>query len=303
MNAAQIKSRRDEVALHILELVKDRAKRKGCRVKRLQDAAAREGVINGALARLMAQSTRENFWYEEGEERDDLIRRALDAELKSYTRATAASGGTAKGELVDPTALENLSLHTEKGIPQSPGSDLDPIMFAHDPAYLYEQQEGEDAREREAAKELETVRQNLNAYSESLRFLAHRKAFDLICNEPQLTNKAIAETVSKQSARGISQQTVAKIRERYNEIAEPSLLLKGDIGALKRLQRRVETVEKEMDAIRAERRRDLFLRNHSPEEFEAFRAWSAPFCEAFETTTDDLFGATISQAKCRGSKT
>lgn len=290
---AQAKSRRDEVVLHLYGLIKASAKRKGCRVKKL-DKVAREGVINGALARLMeldavfgnCQSIRGNFWYELDEAKYKLIDRAIDAERQSYIRATSASGG----ELLNPaTQQDDLERFTEAGNP-----------FETEPSHLLEQQDQIEAEERAMADrkqlaegEFKVMWAAINAYGDTLR-LAHRKALFLIRDEPKLTNSTIAAQVSLHSIRGIAPATVAKIRDKFYSLSAKFLSLMEDPDdALNMLVREVETLKKEMAVIKAERRRDSFLQNHSIEDFEALRVWAAPFCEALGQSVDELLGATI----------
>jgi hypothetical protein len=315
MNAQQ--SRRDEVALHIWERVKIRAKRKGCRVKKLGDKGARDGVINGALARLMeidavfpdiirrrlhlrrvgnitvvrninpllwlawVQVHREfielgTFWHEDSDAQNKLIDRALDAERKSYLRATSASGG-------NDLTHEDLERFTDAGSPE--------YFEAEDAAF--------DARE-EAAKEFEIMKKVLRDYDKTLPS-THRKALWFVCNEPKLTNKSITDRVRAISYRGIAPGTVAEIRDKFAEIAAKFLALANPKDAVETLLRKVETLEKEMAVIRAERRRDAWLRLMSPEEFEAYRSstFFASVAEALGTTADDLLGATLSGPKLR----
>ena len=192
----QAKSRRDEVAEHILNLCKTRAKQEGCRVKKLEGKGAREAVINGAAWRLMQADAvfgnirdyiEGNFWHEDGDARNKLIDRAPDAERKAVIRATKASGYP----LQDWTA--NLLLFPAKSV-------TDAIEQEELEA---EEAAADDAREQEAAKEFEIMREEINVYSETLR-LAHRQALKWICNEPKLTNSTIAAKVGMMSVRGIS---------------------------------------------------------------------------------------------------
>jgi hypothetical protein len=290
----QAKSRRDEVAEHILELVKVSAKRRGCRVKKLGDSRARESVINGAAWRLMQSyavfgNIRDyiegGFWYEDGDARNKLIDRALDAERKAYIRA---SDRAAWGEIAPyAVAFTPVKLVGLKLLPANSVTDV-----IEQEEYFKDEAAAEDVREQEAAKEFEIMREAINVYSETLR-LAHRQALKWICNEPKLTNSTIAAKVGMTSVRGISQATVAKIRDKFGEMADKFLVLMNPEDFVENLLRKVERLQEENAVLQAERRRDLFLRDHSPEEFEALRAWAAPFCEALGSDVDSLLGASI----------
>lgn len=63
--------------------------------------------------------------------------------------------------------------------------------------------------------------------------------------------------------------------------------------AVDKLVREVEIIKKEVATLKAEKRRDAFLREHTVAEYEAFRAWITPACEAFEMSTDDMMAPTI----------
>jgi hypothetical protein len=278
-----MKTQRDQVAEHILNLCKTHAKKKGCRVKKLNDAGAREGVINGAAWRLMQIDAgfgnirdyiEGSFWYEESVERDKRIARALDAERQSHIRATKAS-----------------AIPVEPGVRILPANSVTDVIEQQE--FEAEEAAADDAREQEAAKEFEIMREAINAYGETLRFKAHSRALWWICNEPKLTNSAIEAKVSMECIRGIKQGTVGKIRDHFYSLAAKFLSLMNPEDVVENLLRKVERLQAENAVLQAERRRDLFLRDHSPEEFEALRAWAAPFCEALGSSVDDLLGASI----------
>jgi hypothetical protein len=289
-----MKTRRDEVAEHIRSLCKIRAKKKGCRIKKLEDSRARESVINAAAWRLMQSDAtfgnirdyiERSFLSEDGDTRNKLIDRALDAERKAYIRAS------------DRSAWEEIAPYAVAFTPvKLVGLQILPANSVLD---VIEQEELEakeaaagDAREQEASKEFDSMREAINAYSETLR-LAHRKALWWICNEPKLTNSTIAAKVGAESVRGIKPETVSKIRDHFKSLAAKFLTLMNPEDFVDDLLRKVERLQAENAVLQAERRRDLFLRDHAPEEFEALRAWAAPFCEALGSDVDELLGASI----------
>jgi hypothetical protein len=293
MSAALSNSRRDEArAERILNLCKIRAKEKGCRVKKLKDADARDDVINRAAWRLLLNQQRfgniremieADFWDIDGDTRNELIDRALDAERKAYTRASEASGGS---ELLDPTTQGSLERFTEAG-----------NEFANEPTFVIERGEQLEREERAAAdrKQIEAeenarLAQAVAAYERKLR-RKHRTALRMVVG-PRLPNGVIAARC------GVAEATVAKIRADVCDLADAILTNPED--ALETLLREVETLKKEMAVIKAERRRARFLLNHTPEEFEAFRAWAAPFCEALGSNVDDLLGPMIAPKSSDG---
>jgi hypothetical protein len=280
---AQVKDLRAE---HIYGLAQDRAKRNGCRVKKL-DQSARDSVINAAAWRLILNQQRfgnirdyveQNFWYEKSAARDRLVTKAVDAERKTYVRASKASGST-DAELAFHAAC----------FPTKPGPNLQPLP-ANSVNDVIEREEFEaeeaaadDAREKIEAEENARLQQAVAVYERKL-CRTHREALRLVCG-PRLPNGVIAARCS------VAERTVARIRADVCDIADGILTLPED--AVETLLREVETLKKEMAVIKAERRRDRFLLNHSPEEFDALRAWAAPFCEALGQSVDELLGATI----------
>jgi hypothetical protein len=70
----------------------------------------------------------------------------------------------------------------------------------------------------EAAKEYAAMREAINAYGKTLPRM-HREALWYICNQPALTNKAIADRVSMETVRGIKPETVSAIRSHFYSLA------------------------------------------------------------------------------------
>ena len=349
MNAQQLKRRRDAVAAHVYGLVKIRAKRKGCGVKRLEDQGARDAVMNAAAFRLLTQidyffprALRErlkprrfgnievrnidpmlwlawvlvhryyiclgNFWFEETEARNELIDKALDAERNAYIRASEASGGTPAGELIDPSAWGCLARYVDGGLPVEPGVRLLPANSVTDDIERQEHLEAEaaaeDAREQEAAKEFEIMREAIKEYSETLP-LRHRQALWCIYHEPKLSNSDIAARVTLNSVRGIKPNTVRKIRDRFFELSDRwYLLMCPEEDVVKTLIRKVETLTNEVATLQAQqRRRESWLRVMTVEEYEAYRtsAFFASAAEWFGTTPDAILGARNTDDTLAGS--
>jgi|HubBroStandDraft_1064217.scaffolds.fasta_scaffold23300_2 hypothetical protein len=294
----QLKSRRDVVAEHIYALVKTRARRKGCRVRKLQDTSARDSVINGAAWRLVQvyavfgnirDYIEGDFWHEDGDARNKLIDRALDTERKAYIRALKQLDPEAQAKYVEAT-----------GIRFTLGPLLQPLV-ANSVTDVIEQEEqseddaaADDARERIEAEENERLREARNAYGETLR-LAHRRALWLISSEPTLTNSAIAAKVGMRSVRGIKPETVARIRDKLTELANGILTRSHEDVYLEELERSA-AVKEAADAVRrAERQlhRAQWRLSKSAEELAAFRAFAEPLCDALGMSVDELLGASI----------
>jgi hypothetical protein len=300
--SAQLKDPRAE---HIYALVEARAKRKGSGVKKL-DRSAREIVINGAAWRLILNQRKygniRDYQDVDGDVSSNklgwrtlrgLLRmlpdcdRALDAERKAYLRASAASGGTPAGEAVDYSALESLDRHTEEGNVTEPEQQIEREELEAEEAAA------EDARAKIEAEENERLRLARNAYGETLDNIRHRRALYLICADPSASNSMIAAQVGLRSVKGIKPETVSKIRDKLTEIADEILTIPE--GVIDTLLREVERLKQDVAALRAERRRDSWLKIMTPEEFTAARSstfW-AEAAENFGTTIDRLLGAPI----------
>jgi hypothetical protein len=285
-----MKTRRDEVAEHIFDLCKTHAKKRGCRVKKLEDTSARDAVINGAawrleLGRAVFGNVRDyiegSFWHEDGDARNKLIDRALDAERQSVKRATKASGSP-----FDPHQLYGL-------VPSNSVTDV------------IEQQEFKaeieaeaaaafDAREKIEAAENERLREARNAYAETLP-MRHRRALFLICHEPTASNSTIAAQVSMRSVRGIKPETVSKIRDKLTELANGILTRAPEDLYMEELERLADIAKAEEAVRRAERRlhRAQYWLTKSAAELAAFRAFATPLCEALNMSVDELLGASI----------
>jgi hypothetical protein len=286
-----MKTQREELAEHILKLVRERAKRIGCRVKKLSDSGAWEAAINGAAWRLFQLDGVD--WYTNSAERNKLIDRNLDSDAQEQLRATKASGGTPAGELTNPATLEELERYVDGGIPIAPGLQLLPANSVTDEIER-EEYEAENADTEEVRKKIEEgenkkLQEALDAYSETLKTRRQQKALALMRAEPKLTNSTIAARVSMQSAKNIKPDTVSKIRDHVE-----SLEAKFELNTL---VREIAAVKTDVAALKAERRRDEFLRNHSVEEFEAFRAWSAPLYGAMGLTLDEMLAPTLNNPK------
>jgi hypothetical protein len=294
--SAQLKSRRDEVAEHIVNLCKTHAEKEGCRVKRLNDAGARDAVINGAAWRCVQagdvfgniRDYIEEFWYEDGAQRDALIDRALDAERQAYKRASKASGGTPAGELIDYSALDNLWRHTEDG------NVFAPEQVIEQQGFEAEEAAADDAREKIEAEENERLRLARNAYGETLP-IRHRRALFLICSEPTASNSTIAAQVGMRSVRGIKPETVSKIRDKLTELANGILTKSPEDLYMEELERLADIAKAEAEVRRAESRlrRAQWVLTLSVEELAKFRAFAEPLCDALGMSIDDLLGASI----------
>jgi hypothetical protein len=293
-------------AEHILHLCKIRAKEKGCRVKKLKDTGARDGVINGAAWRLMQVDAvfgnirdyiEGNFWYEDGDARNKLIYRALDAERKAYIRASDnAAWHAATGE-------DSARYFEEAGIDvKAGGKFLELLVPANSVTDVIEQEDFEakeaaadDAREKIEAEENEKLREARNVYGETLDNIRHRRALYLICQDPYACDSAIAAQVGLRSVKGIKPETVRKVRDKLTELANGILTRSPEDIYLEELER-LAAVKEAADAVcRAERRlhRAQWTLSRSAAELAAFRAFAEPLCEALNMSVDELFGASI----------
>jgi hypothetical protein len=296
-------------AEHILHLCKIRAKEKGCRVKKLKDTGARDGVINGAAWRLMQIDAvfgnirdyiEGGFWYEDGDARNKLIDRALDAERKAHIRASDnAAWHAATGE-------DSARYFEEAGIDvKAGGKFLELLVPANSVTDVIEQEELEakeiaagGAREKIEAEENEKLREARNAYGETLE-IRHRRALYLICSEPAANNSTIAARVGLRSVKGIKPETVRKIRDKLTELANGILTRSPEDLYMEELER-LAAVKEAADAVcRAERRlhRAQWVLSRSAAELAAFRAFAEPLCEALNMSVDELFGASIGGPK------
>jgi len=296
----QLKSRSEEVAARILNLCKQRAKRKGCRVKKL-DRGARDAVLNAAAWRLILNQQRfgnvrefieGNFWYEDRDARNKLIDRALDAERQAYIRAS------------DRSAWEALAPYAVAFTPVELGPRLQPLPANSVTDVIEREQQGEDdaaadaAREKIEAEENERLRKARNAYAETLP-IRHRRALFLICNEPAASNSTIAAQVSMRSVRGIKPETVSRIRDKLTELANGILTrLPADLY-MEELERLADVAKAEAEVRRAESRlhRAQYWATKSAAELAAFRAYAEPLCKALNMSVDEVMGTDESLAR------
>jgi len=309
--SAQVKSRRDEVAEHIVNLCKIRAKKKGCRVKKLADAGARDSVINAAAWRLIRNQQRfgnvrdyieGNFWHEESDARNKLVDRALDAERQAHIRATKASGGApADGAWKELARYVDGSIRDpETGIRLLPANSITDVIEREE--FEAEEAAAVAAREKIEADENERLRLARNAYGETLE-IRRRRALFLICDEPTASNSTIAARVGIRSVKGIKPNTVRKIREKLTELADGILTRSPEDLYMEELER-LTAVKEAADAVRrAERQlhRAQWVLSMSAAELAAFRAFATPLCEALGMSVDELFGATIIGPKPHGT--
>lgn len=296
---------------HIYKLVQIRAKRKGCRVKKLEGQDARDAVMNGAAWRLILNQQRfgnireyieGNFWHDDSEARNKLVDRALDAERQAYIRASKASGGTSAEGVWD-----ELARYTD-GIIRDPGTGLR-LLPANSATDVIEQQELEaeeiaalDAREKIEADESERMRLARNDYAEQLTNIRHRRALFLICADPKASNSTIAARVSMQSIKGIKPNTVRKIRDKLTELAN-GIVTRSPEDLRREEQERLAAVEEAEAEVRGvERRlhRAQWLLSMSAKELAEFRAFAKPLCGMLGMSVDELFGSTIIGPKPSG---
>jgi hypothetical protein len=239
-----------------------------------------------------------NFWFEENEGIYGLVDRALDAERNAYIRA---------GKKADHEAREDIGFYLENAgvdvkvdgqrlLPANSVTDTIERQDADAERELAET-EAELARGIDAAKEYALMWQAIREYDETLLRPAYRKALALIVNEPQLTTSDIVAKVALRSVKGIAPDTVRKIRDKFYSLTDRFFELMHPEDALDALVRKVETLEKEMDVTRAERRRDELLRKHTVEEYEDIRAWAALFYRELGQNVDDILARTISGPK------
>jgi NADH dehydrogenase/NADH:ubiquinone oxidoreductase subunit G len=303
--SAQLKSRREEMAEHILNLCKTRAKKRGCRVKKLEGQDARDSVINAAAWRLILNQQRfgnirdsieGNFWNEDGAQRDALIDRALDAERQAYKRAT----DRAAWEELAPYAVAVIRFKPgPRGRPLPANSVTDVIEREDLEAEIEAEEDAAAAavaeREQIEAEENEKLRLARNAYAEELSNIRHRRALFLICDDPTASNSTIAARVSMRSVKGIKPETVSKIRDKLTELADGILTRSPDDLLMEELER-MAAVKAAADAVRrAERQlhRAQYWATKSAAELAEFRAFAEPLCEALGMSVDDVLGASI----------
>jgi hypothetical protein len=141
-----------------------------------------------------------DFFYEKNEAVDALIDAAIDTERKSYCEATADSGGPKHGKL-DPELSETVSRLAGQALPEQQERVGDFVTAL-------------EQRVQEAEEEFSKLKPALNEYSRMLRCPKQRRAFVLICNEPQLTGAKIAVRCH------VSEGTVSKLRSKFEEMTE-----------------------------------------------------------------------------------
>jgi hypothetical protein len=291
----------------VLSLVKVRAKRKGSRVKKL-DRGARDAVSNAAAWRLILNQQRlgnireyleGGFWHQDSDARNKLIDRAIDAERKAYTRASAASGGTPAGESIDFAAFENIAPFVEERL--SKNSWRPDLSYRDEPSLMVEQEKHleDEAAESDARAQIETQENELlrlarNAYGETLE-IRHRRALFLICNDPSASNSTIAAQVGVRSVKGIKPETVSRIRDKLTELADGILTRSPDDLFREELERLADLAKAQAEVRRAESRlrRAQYWATKSAAELAAFRAFAAPLCEELNISIDDLMAASI----------
>jgi hypothetical protein len=282
--SAQVDSR----AEHILELCRIRAKRKGCRVKKLHDARARHSVITAAAWRLILKSRRFGnirehiegiFWHEDSEARNKLISTALNTEHRAYTRATKASGG-------DPVAYADLK---QFAMDSEDAADIEQVIERE--GFEAEEIAADDARAKIEAEENERLKQAVTVYRKKLR-RTHRDALSLVVG-PRLPNGVIADRC------GVAERTVAKIRADVCDMADAIFSVPPEEVRLAELERLADIAEAEAKARRAEARqaRTQWALSLPAAELAVFKAFAEPLCEELGMSVDELLGASISGPK------
>lgn len=144
------------------------------------------------------------IWDVQGAARVELIDNAIDAELKDYKKATSDVGGT-KPKKSDKKFYD-LERFTDAG--QAYVSTPERERARQEQCDAYEA--AKEARRQETEEEYAKLVAELSAHAGKLT-LQQREAWRMICYEPQLTGKQIAEES------GTSEATVTRLRKWFAE--------------------------------------------------------------------------------------